>query len=475
MTKSNIFSQNLTLISIFILGIIMWHLDTPNGLEVNSWHLFVIFICTVIGIILNPLPMAAITTLSVLILSLTQTLTFKECLSGFGDEIVWLIVFAFFISKGFINTGLGNRIAYNLIYRFGHNTLGLAYSLVFTDLILSPSIPSVTARGGGILFPIASSLSNTFSEQDSSKKGSRRNGGFFMAICMQSNVITSSMFITAMAANPVVIKLASFVNIEITWFEWALAALVPGLASLIIMPLVMYYYLYPPAIKTSEAAPLMAKKQIEEMGPVTRNEYIMLLIFGLLIFSWIFGKKLFGITAATTALMGYSLLLLTRLLKFEESINSPAAWNTFLWFAHLTMMSGFLAKLGIMGWLESNLKILLAGLPPTFLIIALSLVYFYIHYIFASATAHVTVFFPTFLLLFISAGIDGKIAALILAFLSILSSGLTHFGLASAPIFFGQGYVSIQAWFRIGFLTSILYIVIWSTLGSIWWRFIGFL
>lgn len=475
MAKSKVLSQNITMISILLLGFFMWSFDAPTGLNNSSWHLFIIFICTIIGVVLHPMPIGAITTIGVLFLVLTNTLTLRECLSGFGDEIVWLIVFAFFISGGFINTGLGARIAYSLIYKFGRSSLGLAYSLVFTDLVLSPSIPSVTARGGGILFPIASSLSNVFADSNNTKSNKHRNGGFFMAICMQSNVITSAMFLTAMAANPVIIKLALVSNIDIGWFDWALAAFVPGILSLIIMPLLMYYYLYPPAIKISDAAPKMAEEKLAEMGSISKKEIAMICIFCSLIFLWIAGKKLFGISAAGTALFGYVVLLLTRLIKFEESIDNKAAWGTFIWFAHLTMMSSFLAKFGIMAWLESNLKILLVGLSPMVLFITLSLIYFYIHYFFASVTAHVTVFFPTFLLLFIQLGIPGKAAVLMLGFLSILSSGLTHFGIASAPIFFGPGYIRINTWFKIGLLSSISYLIIWSIAGSIWWKVIGLL
>ncbi len=472
MTKNKIFSQNLTLISIIAFGAIIWALPTPDGATTEAWHLFIIFICIILGVILNPLPIGAITSLGVLVCVVTKTLTLVECLSGVADEIVWLILLAFFISEGFIKTGLGNRIAYMLIRLLGKNTLGLAYSLVFTDLVLSPVIPSVTARGGGILFPIASSLANAFANKGHHMTHNK-NGGFFMAVCLQSNVITSAMFLTAMAANPVAVKLASFAGISISWFDWAIAAFVPGLLCLIIMPLVIYYYLYPPAIKQSEEAPKLAHQKLKEMGSISHGEILMLAIFALLIFFWIFGKELFGISAATTALMGYSLMLICRLVNFEETIDNKAAWHTFIWFAHLLMISGFLAKFGIMALLGSKLKLLFVDFSPLMAVLMLSLIYFYIHYIFASATAHITVFFPTFVLLLMDVGIPGKVAALMLTFLSVMSSGLTHFGLASAPIFFGPGYISIKTWCYIGFSMSLVYLAIWTVAGSAWWKLLG--
>lgn len=463
----------MKILLITLLGAGMWSLNVPKGVPVDAWHLMIIFLCTIIGVILHPLPIGAVTLLGVLACVLTKTLTLADCLGGFGDQIVWLIVFAFFISDGIIKTGLGNRIAYNLISMFGKNTLGLAYSLVFTDLVLSPAIPSVTARGGGILYPIAKALSNVFSDKDESSPKNNKNGGFFMSICLQSNVITSAMFLTAMAANPVAVKLAGLMDIEITWFGWAVAAFVPGMVCLILMPLLIYYHAYPPAIKHSDIAPELARKKLAEMGSISRGEIIMLGIFLTLIFLWIRGQALFGINATTTALIGYMLVILFRLVKFEDTINNKAAWHTFIWFANLVMMSSFLAKMGVMGWLNNNIKIAFDGMLPLYTIIAISLIYFYIHYIFASATAHMTIFFTSFTMMLIGLGVPPYIAALAMTFLSILSSGLTHFGIASSPIFFGAGYVKIERWFYVGFVTAILYLLIWTFVGGAWWKVIG--
>jgi hypothetical protein len=70
----------------------------------------------------------------------------------------WLIAIAFWLAGGFIKSGLGNRIAYAIVSLFGKTTLGLTYSLVLSEGLLSPAIPSVAARAGGIFFPLAKAL-----------------------------------------------------------------------------------------------------------------------------------------------------------------------------------------------------------------------------------------------------------------------------------------------------------------------------
>lgn len=462
--------KNLTLIFIFVLAAIVWHAPVPEELGGQTWHLLVIFLATIVGIILNPLPMGAVAFISILACVLTGTLSLTECLSGFGDSIVWLVVFTFFISNGFIKTGLGARISYYIISKIGSSTLGLSYCLVIADFILSPLIPSVSARGGGIIFPIAKSLCKTFSDQDHPGV-SLRTGGFIMSVCAQSNVITSAMFLTAMAANPLAVKLASSAGFEISWIDWMTAAFIPGLASLALMPLVIYY-IHPPTIKHSASAPQLAKEKLAEMGKITLNEIIMVAVFFLLIILWMFGNK-FGLSATTVALLGLGILFVTHVVHFEDNLADKGAWHIFIWFATLIMLSEQLAKLGFTVWVGNNLQFLFAGTSPLTSLIILSLIYFYIHYLFASATAHIALLFSTFLALLIGAGIPGLVASLILSFLSILSSGLTHFGLASVPIFFGAGYMSTKSWWYIGLVTSILYLLIWGVLGSIWWKILG--
>lgn len=462
--------NNLILLLTISLSLIAWYLPISEAISINAWHLLIIFIATIIGIILNPLPMGVIALLSILACALTNTLSLSECLSGFGDSIVWLVVFAFFISNGFIKTGLGSRVAYYVLSKIGHSTLGISYALVIADFVLSPLIPSATARGGGVIFPIAKSICKSFSD-DEHPGASSKNGGFIMSVCTQSTVITSTLFITGMAANPLAVKLAENAGYSISWTDWALAAIVPGIISLAIMPLVIYY-LYPPTIKYSGSAPKIAKEKLAAMGRLSIHEIIMMVVFVVLIGLWINGPK-FGLEPTTVALIGLSILCITRVINFEDNLADKGAWHTFIWFATLVMLSDFLSKFGLMTWIGTKLQFLFIDTSPINSLVILSLLYFYIHYFFASSTAHITVLLPTFLVLFVNAGVPGALAALILSFLSTLSAGLTHFGLSSTPIFFGAGYMKTKDWWYIGLVTSIVYLLIWIFIGGAWWKLLN--
>lgn len=463
--------SNIFIMAICVLaGLGIWYMPIPVGITPQAWQLFAIFIATIMAIILNPLPMGATSLIAIMVCSLTKTLTLEECLMGFGSETVWLVVFAFFISLGFTKTGLGARCAYYFISKFGHSTLGLSYGLVLAELILAPLIPSVTARGGGIIFPIAKSLCKSYSD-DTHTGVSSKTSGFIIKVCFQSNVITSSMFLTAMAANPLVVKLAAGFGIEISWLLWAWAALIPGLIALILMPLLLYM-LYPPTIKSSDSAPKIAIEKLKELGAMSTKEFIMLVVFFVLILLWIFGGK-YGISATMTALIGLSILFVTKCINFDDAVSDKGAWHTFLWFATLVMLSSYLSKLGLMSVFGGKIK---AILPKENIMLATSLlflIYFYIHYLFASTTAHITVLYSTFLYVLISYGHPPLLCAFTLGLLSILSGGITHFSLASAPIFFGANFMKTKTWWYLGFVCSLMYLAILCTFGLLWWKIIG--
>lgn len=457
------------------VGLVIWFLPPPEGVTAlekgqQAWHLLAIFVATIVGLILKPLPMGAVAIIGIVLTAATGTLTAAQSLSGFGNTTIWLIVLAFFISRSFIKTGLGARIAYLFMGVLGKKTLGLSYGLVATDLVMAPAIPSNTARAGGIVFPILRSVASAYgSEPDNGT--SRKIGSFLTLAAFQGTIITSAMFLTAMAANPMAAKLAADMGITIEWVDWAVAAFVPGVISLLFIPYLIYK-LHKPEITETPKAAEMAKEKLSEMGRIKINELITLGAFFLLLALWIFGGNI-SIDATTTALIGLGVLLIAGVLTWKDVLNEKGAWDTLVWFSALVMMATFLNSLGFIPWFSETVGASVQGIDwlPAFLV--LSLVYFYSHYLFASNTAHVSAMYAAFLAVAIAVGTPPLLAALVLAFFSNLFSSMTHYGTGPAPVLFGAGYVDLPTWWRIGFIVSLANIVIWLGFGGLWWKILG--
>jgi DASS family divalent anion:Na+ symporter len=449
---------------------LVWFLPVPAGVEPAGMHLLAIFVATIVGIILKPLPMGAVALVGICATAVTGTLTINAALSGFGNRVIWLIVLAFFISRGFIKTGLGARIAYYFMALLGKKSLGLGYGLVATDLVLAPAIPSNTARAGGVVFPILRSVAEAYGSRPDDGTANKI-GAFLTVVAFQGTVITSAMFLTAMAANPLAAELAAAQGAEISWVGWAVAALVPGLVSLILIPLVVYRLLPPEVKETPEAAEL-ARGYLAKLGPLKRPEWIMLFAFVLLLSLWILSGPL-GIHTTTTALLGLVVLLVTGVLSWEDVLNERGAWDTLVWFSALVMMASQLTELGMIPWFSEVVGGLFGGVSWTVGFVALSLIYFYSHYFFASNTAHVSAMYAPFLGVALAMGAPLVLAALVLGFFSNLFSSMTHYGTGPAPVLFGAGFVDVKDWWRVGFVVSLVNLVVWIGVGGAWWKVLG--
>jgi divalent anion:Na+ symporter, DASS family len=457
-------------IIIIIVGLLIWYSPVPAGVKKEAWHLLAIFVATIVGLILTPLPMGAVVIFGVMMTTFTGTLKIGEALSGFANSTVWLIVTAFLIARGFISTGLGRRIAYIFIRAFGRKTLGLAYSVVASDLVLSPATPSNTARAGGIIYPIVRSLTNTFGSEPG--ETAMKIGAFLMIMEYQATVITSAMFMTSMAPNPLIAELAKkTANISISWGMWALAAIVPGILSLIIVPFILYK-IYPPGIKATPQAAEMAKNELEKMGPMKRTEKIMLFVFILILALWA-TSEWNKIDATVVALMGVSIMLLTGVIRWDDVLAEKGAWDALFWFGGLVMMASYLNQLGFMKWFATTVGNSLGGWMWISALIVLMLVYFYSHYGFASTTAHVTAMFPAFLAVAVAVKAPPYLAALTLGFFSALNAGITHYGTGPAPIYFNAGYLDQKTWWKLGLIISFVNIAIWIGIGFPWWKVLG--
>ena len=386
-----------------------------------------------------------------------------------------LIAIAFFLARGFIKTGLGNRIAYMVVSAFGKSTLGLTYSLVFSEALLAPAIPSLAARAGGIFLPLAKALCVACGSKPDDGTA-RKMGSYVMVTLFQTSCITSGMFITAMAANPLSVNLAKeAIGHTITWGEWALAASVPGLICLLLVPAVLYVA-YPPLLKDSPEAPAKAKEELAKLGPMSGDEKIMAGALLLTVGLWIGGGAL-GVNSVAAALVGLTILLVTGVISWKECLAEGPAWDTLTWFAALIAMAAFLNTFGLIPWFSGKVVTVVSGMglawQPAFLIVVL--LYFYSHYLFASGAAHIGAMYTAFLSVLVACGAPAVPSALVLGIFSNLMGCTTHYGIGSAPPFFGAGYVDLPTWWKIGGALSVLYIAVFLGIGPMWWRLVGIL
>ncbi|KAL5714842.1 cytochrome P450-dit2 [Ranunculus cassubicifolius] len=461
-------------ISVGIGLIVRFLIPKPVEVTMQAWQLLSIFLSTIAGLVLSPLPVGAWAFIGLTTSIITKTLTFSAAFSAFTNEVIWLIVISFFFARGFVKTGLGDRIATYFVKWLGKSTLGLSYGLTISEALIAPAMPSTTARAGGVFLPIISSLSLSGGSKPNDPSA-KKLGSYLVMSQFQAAGNSSALFLTAAAQNLLCLKLAEELGVTIAspWVSWFKAASLPAMVSLLVTPFILYK-IFPPETKDTPDAPAMAAKKLEKMGPVSKNELVMIATMLFAVTLWVFGDAI-GVPSVVAAMLGLSILLLLGVLSWDDCLSEKSAWDTLAWFAVLVGMAGQLTNLGIVKWMSDCVAKLLQSFslswPAAFLVLQGS--YFLIHYMFASQTGHVGALYSAFLAMNLASGVPGMLAALALAFNTNLFGAITHYSSGQAAVYFGAGYVELPDIFKMGFVMSVVNAVIWGGVGTFWWKFLG--
>ena len=446
-----------------IVAVVLALLPTPEGLSANGWYFLSIFVGVIVGLIVEPVPAALVGLTGVSVVAVLRLVDPKAAasrdwaLSGFSNSVIWLIFAAFMIALGYQKTGLGRRISLLLVKHLGKNTLGLGYAVAFSDAVLSPFMPSNTARSAGTIYPVASNIPPMFDSLPD--KEPRKMGAYLYWTAFAATCVTSSMFLTALAPNLLALDIINkTIKVSVSWNQWA-AVMLPAMIPLFLATPLLAYIIYPPTLKKSPEAPAWAADELRKMGSISTKELLMLFYAILALLLWIFGDKV-SVDSTTAAIFVLSLMVLTRVISWEDVITNKAAWNVLTWFATLVAMAAGLKKAGVLDWLGKLVSAYLQGSAPTTVALLLVVLFFVLHYFFASTTAHTTALLPLFLAIaapVLPVEMQGKVALMLAASLGVMGI-ITPYATGPAPIWYGAGYISQARWWFLGLVFGGIYL-----------------
>jgi len=463
------------------IGLGLALLPVPAGLAPNAWYYFAIFAAVIVALITEPLPAAALGLIGVTLLA-ALGLPFsaaqradpgfqlpaegiKWALAGFSNSTVWLIFGAFVFAMGYEKTGLGRRIALVLVQRLGGRTLGLGYAIALADVVLAPFTPSNTARSAGTIFPVVRSVPELYGSAPGAT--ALKIGAYLMWTAFASTCVTSSMCVTALAPNLLALDLIrKTTGLEVTWGQWFTGFLPIGVPLLLVLPWLVYK-LYPPEIRTSAEVPRWAAQELGQLGRVTPREWIMAALVLVALSLWIFGAPF--IDPTLVALVVISLMVVCRVVTWTDILGNAPAWNVLAWFATLVVLADGLNKIGFVGWFGKHAAVLLAGYPPVGVMMALVALFFLIHYMFASLTAHTTAVLPVILAAGMAVpGLPVRTFALLLAFSLGIMGVLTPYATGPAPVYYGCGFVARGDFWRLGAIFGLIFLAALLLIGVPW-------
>src|SRR5215467_5281703 len=467
-----------------VVGIIIALIPAPEGLPQHAWYYFAIFAAVIVGLMFEPLPGGAIGLIGVTLVSrfsehvfyspdqlakpgfTPDTASINWALSGFSNSTVWLIFGAFMFALGYEKTGLGRRIALLLVKAMGKRTLTLGYAVAIADTILAPFTPSNTARSGGTIYPVIRNLPPLYDSKPNDPS-MRRVGSYIMWVAISATCVTSTLFLTALAPNLLAVELVKkTANIDLLWVDWFVAAAPVGILLLVLVPL-LAYWLYPPEVKEGAQVSEWAANELVKMGGVTAKEITLGVLVLIALGLWVFRSEEVHVT--TAALEVICLMLLTNVVTWDDIMKNFAAWNTLVWFATLVALAGGLSQVGFVKWFADGVASHMSGFTPTKAILLLLVINFFIHYMFASVTAHVTALIPVLLAVGTTIpGMDMEKLALLLCLQLGIMGIITPYGAGPSPVYYGSGYLPSGDYWRMGAIFGLIFFVVFMVLTVPW-------
>jgi DASS family divalent anion:Na+ symporter len=446
----------LARLAVVALAAAIWLTPVPAGLTLPAWRLFALFVATIFSVIVGAFPILTAALFAVALAVLTGTLKPAAAYAGFANPTILLIVIAFLVARAVVLCGLGQRLGHMVVAVFGKSTLGLAYSIFVVDGVIAPAFPSNTARAG-VLYPLVYSLSQAAGVRPG-PGGRPRLGTFLMFSGMASLSLSSALWFTAMAANPLGAEIARTYGVEMGFGSWLVAASVPTLAAMALLPLVLFK-LTSPEVKATPGAPAAARAALAELGPLSRAEKIVA--------GWALAGSL-GLDSTAIALAGLGVLLATGVLTGSDIAKEGDVLATFIWFAVLYTMSGQLNELGFMGYLGLRFSSALGGLSWPVVYVALAGAYVLLHYLFVSQTAQVLALFGVFLGVGVKLGVPAAPLAFVLLFASNFFSVITPQGSSANLLFTDSGYLSQNDAYRLGAIATAFSLLVYLVVGTPW-------
>ena len=446
------------------LAVLIWFVPPPEGLTVPAWRLFALFASAIFAVIVGAFPILTASVLAVAACVLTGLLTPAQAYAGFANATILLIVVAFLVARAVVKCGLGQRLGHLVVSLFGRSTLGLSYSIFLVDGLIAPAFPSNTARGG-VLYPLVVGLA----EAGGATPGNpdrKRLGGYLMFSGMASLSLSSALWFTAMAANPLGAELARSFGVTMNFGTWLMAASVPTLAAMALLPWVLQRIMAP-EVKATPDAPAAAKRALAALGPLSRDERIVAVTFVGMVALWAAAGSI-GLDSTAIAFLGLGILMAAGVLTGGDIAKEGDVLATFIWFAVLYTLSGQLNEMGFMGFLGQRLASALGGLHQALVYLVLVVAYVLLHYLFVSQTAHVLALFAVFLEVGVKLGVPAAPLAFMLLFASNFFSVITPQGSSANLLFTGSGYLSQGELYRLGAITTGISLLVYLVVATPW-------
>ncbi|RAK12447.1 sodium-dependent dicarboxylate transporter 2/3/5 [Halanaerobium saccharolyticum] len=444
-----------------IFFIILLIMPPFAGLNPAGQRALAVFVLVLSFWVTHVLPLSVTSLLGIALLPLLNVMSLEYTFSLFGSKAIFFILGALILASGLYQTGLGSRLAFKIISFSGSSPLKLLYGILFTAAFLSLIMPEHAVAA--LLFPIVLEIAVSLD-----LKPLESNYGKLLFLTMAwGTVIGGITTYLGGARNLLAVGLLEkHYGITIGFFEWIKYSWPLPFLLLIVFAVIITKFADIDISDTSSSLKKLKAKS-EARGNLSGAEKRLIVILGLVVFSWLFLSNLINI--AITALLGGVLIVAFKVVSWKE-VEEYVNWGVILMYGGAIVVASSLVETGVTDWMAARFFSQLELAP--FLFIFLLAIFTSILTEGVSNIASVAVILP----LAFSAAEAYSLNPILLTLSVALSGGLAFLlpmGTPPNAIAFSSGYYQIKDALKWGLLLKVIGWLIYILVARFYWPLIG--
>lgn len=225
------------------------------------------------------------------LLPLLGVITVSEATSSYGNPVIYLFMGGFIIALALEKHRLHERIALNMIRLTGTSGNGIIAGFTLATGLISMWISNTATAI--MMLPIAVSVTQLISDklgsEGLSQKGYRNFATGLMLCIAYASSIGGMATIVGTPPNVVMVGLYNQRYEEIiTFTDWIVIGMPVAIAVLILCYIIITRVAFPNNLKSIKGSAAVIRSRLAELGPLSKPERMVLIVFGLTAFSWIF-------------------------------------------------------------------------------------------------------------------------------------------------------------------------------------------
>ena len=315
--------------------------------------------------------------------------SFQTIFSAYSGTTMWMVLTILPITVVIQKSGLMNRIALYLLKAFPCSYKWQLFALSLSSMVVSPLIPSTTAKSS-----LLASLTASVAEKMKLEKQSKPLTGIFLAVFINGPSMGHIFLSGSVQALLVVGMMPEDMANRFSWIGWLASASVWAVIAFILIYFTLLL-LYHPSEEVSLTKDEI-RQMIDEMGPMSSTEKLTATLMILTLIGWI-TKTWTNIPECIFAIFTYAILYTTGCISKQE-FRKDVPWDIWVYVGGIVCVANLFTTLGIDVWLaevmEPLVKIITCN--PVVYIAALVLIVYAFRVFIVSSIATVTIFYVVF-------------------------------------------------------------------------------